>query len=106
MFGTYLHSLTAHAPQQYEVVCQRSINTENQETLFGQTWAIAMATTNRKPQHIIPHVLLRLQAKQELNQLYQSVEKANSQVRSAAKDLPQVCETYVSKNFLRHRTSS
>ncbi len=58
MFGTYLHSLTAHSPQQYEVVCQKSINTENQERLFGQGRAIALATTNRQSQSIIPNILL------------------------------------------------
>ena len=36
MFGHYLHALTAHSPEQYELVCQRSINTENQKRLFGQ----------------------------------------------------------------------
>lgn len=35
MFGHYLHALTAHSPEQYELVCQRSINTENQETLWS-----------------------------------------------------------------------
>ena len=31
LFGTYLHALTSHAPIQYELVCQKSINSENQE---------------------------------------------------------------------------
>jgi len=30
-FGTYLHSLTAHSPIQYELMSQKSVNTEHQE---------------------------------------------------------------------------
>ena len=33
-FGVYLHSLVAHAPMQYEIICLRSVNTENQERIF------------------------------------------------------------------------
>ncbi len=106
MFGIYLHSLTAHSPQQYEVVCQRSVNTENQERLFGQTRSIALATTNRQPQNIIPHVLLRLQAKKEVDQLWQSVRNAESQVRSAAAHVPRFSQTFVSQQFIRRRRSS
>ena len=36
MFGQYLHAITAHSPTQYELSCLRSLNTENQERLFGQ----------------------------------------------------------------------
>jgi hypothetical protein len=47
MYGIYLHALTSHAPQQYEIVCQKSINAENQERLFGQARRAAEATSNR-----------------------------------------------------------
>ena len=36
LFGAYLHSLLAHAPRQYEIICLRSVNTENQERMFQQ----------------------------------------------------------------------
>ena len=35
LFGLYLHSIAVHAPLQYEIVCLKSINTENQERLFS-----------------------------------------------------------------------
>lgn len=100
MFGIYLHSLTAHSPQQYKVVCQKSVNSENQERLFGQKRSIALATTNRQPQNIIPHILLQLQAKKEVDQLRHSVHKAESQVRSAAAHIPKFKHTFVSKQFI------
>ena len=36
-YGLYLHSISKHAPEQYEIVCLKSINTENQERMFGQS---------------------------------------------------------------------
>ncbi len=41
LFGLYLHSIVVHAPLQYEIVCLKSINTENQERLFQQAKSIA-----------------------------------------------------------------
>ena len=46
MFGNYLHALTSHAPQQYEVLCLKSVNTENHERFFGQARRLATLTSN------------------------------------------------------------
>ena len=35
-FGLYLHALSCHACKQYEIMCLRSCNAENEERLFGQ----------------------------------------------------------------------
>ena len=51
MFGHYLHALTAHSPTQYELACLRSLNTENQERIFGQA-RIAETCTNHHPENI------------------------------------------------------
>ena len=59
-FGLYLHSLVVHAPRQYEIVCLKSVNTENQERIFQQAKQIALKCTNRKPENVIPSVLIRL----------------------------------------------
>ena len=87
MYGTYLHALTSHAPQQYEIVCQKSINAENQERLFGQARRAAEATSNRHPENIIFTSLLRLQAKKEVGHILHSVNEADSQVSRAAANL-------------------
>ena len=84
MFGHYLHALTAHSPIQYELCCQRSLNTENQERLFGQARLIAESCTNHHAENI-PQVMLRLQAKQQLSTTLMSVEKSDSQVSHIAK---------------------
>ena len=64
MFRHYLHALTAHSPTQYELACLCSLNTENQERLFGQARGIADACTNHHAENIIPQIMIRLQAKQ------------------------------------------
>ena len=49
-FGAYFHALTSHAAQQYEVVCLKSENTENEEKIFEMPKRIASTTSNRKPE--------------------------------------------------------
>ena len=106
MFGHYLHALTAHSPTQYELCCLRSLNTENQERLFGQARRIAETCTNHHAQNVIPQVMLRLQAKQEQRQALASVENSDSQVGQIAKHLPQFPGTTIKFSFLRSRESS
>ena len=65
MFGSYLHDFSSHAAQQYEIVCLRSVNAECQERLFGQVKRTTLNATNRRPQQVIPEVLLRLQMRQK-----------------------------------------
>ena len=105
-FGTYLHALTTHAPLQYEVVCQKSINAENQERLFGQGRRAAEMASNRHPDNVMSTVLLRLQAKKELGKIVHSVSAADSQVSKAASSLPVFNQTTVTKNFTdKHKHS-
>ena len=67
LFGTamatqYCHALLLHGPQQHEVVCSCSVNTENEERLFKST-ANAAKCTDRKPQSMLPTVLKRPKVK-------------------------------------------
>lgn len=106
MFGSYLHALTVHAPIQYEAICQKSINAENQERLFGQARKAAEAASNRHKGNVVSTIMLRLQAKKEVGHILQSVELANSQVSRAASNLPTAGNTEFNKNFLKKRTNS
>ena len=56
LFGLYLHHLCAHAPQQYEIVPLRSINTEHEEHLFGQA---KLNASNRQPENAIFNIFVR-----------------------------------------------
>ena len=106
MFGHYLHAITAHSPAQYEITCLRSLNTENQERLFGQARSIAEACTNHHPDNVIPQIMLRLQVKQEQHQALLSVQKGDSQVSHIAKELPHLPGTTVKMSFIKQREDS
>ena len=106
MFGHYLHALTVHLPTQMEIACLRSLNTENQERIFGLARRIAEACTNHHPDEIIPHVMIRLQAQQEQRSVIPKVMKGDSQVSHVAKDLPPFSPTLVKSSFIRRREDS
>lgn len=106
MFGLYLHALSAHSPTQYELACLRSLNTENQERLFGQGRRIAETCTNHHPENVIPQIMLRLQAKQEQAALLLSIEKADTQVSTIAQHLPPLPGMRLKKPFIEKRTDS
>ena len=106
MFGSYLHDLSSHAAQQYEIVCLRSVNAECQERLFGQVKRTTLNATNRRPQQVIPEVLLRLQMRQKQGSLLHSVTAKDSKVTKAAKHLAKYPGTSIHKDFLSHRSSS
>ena len=98
-FGTYLHHLCAHAPQQYEVVPLRSINTEHEERLFGQAKQIALNASNRQPENAIFNIFVRLSASKVLGELKVSTKKHDTQVSRAASHLPPFEGTTISKQF-------
>ena len=105
-FGQYLHDLVVHAPPQYEVVCLRSINAESQERLFSQAKHISLRATSRKPENVLPAILLSLQARQKSNETQQSVQKQETIVSSVAKSLPPYQGTTITKSFIQARTHS
>ena len=74
-FGTYLHALMAHAPQQLEIISLRPVNTENQERIFEQARRSATAASNR---HLSNVLVLRLQAKAVFKDIADAIQTANS----------------------------
>ena len=107
LFGLYLHSIVVHAPLQYEIVCLKSVNTENQERLFQQAKSIASKCSNRKPDNVISAVILRLQARAISGKLSNIYEKVESRVGSvASKSATSYFGTTVSKTFIKERPQS
>ena len=110
LFGTamatqYFHALLLHGPQQHEVVCSRSVNTENEERLFKSA-ANAAKCTERKPQNMLPTVLKRLKVKRasKMGPIH-SIRDQNSRIGSRAADLPNYrawCTTSESGNVHFH----
>ena len=87
LYGIYLHALTVHAPAQFQLMSLKSCNAEHEERLFGQAKDIATATSNRKPENIVPNILLRLQAKQKRKDMYTSFTQRTVKFRRRLKGL-------------------
>ena len=87
LFGSYLHAITVRAPLQLQTMSLKSCNSEHEERLFGQAKNIATATSNRKPENIIPNILLRLQAKQKQKELYSSLYLAYGKISKQAEEV-------------------
>ena len=74
-FGIYLHDLVVHAPPIYQEVCLRSTNAESQERRFSQAKHIGLKSTNRKPENVLPTILMCMQARQSVGDCQQSIYK-------------------------------
>ena len=106
MFGTYLHHLSSHAPTQYEIIALSSVNTEAEERLFGQAKQMATQASNRHHENALFNVLIRLQAKQLLDETTTVVQKQEGRVSQIASHLPKYPGTRLSKTFIQHHLSS
>ena len=107
-FGTYLHALVVHAPQQLEIVSLRSVNTENHEheRLFEQAQRSATAASNRHPQNVLYTAVMRLTAKAAFKPTTDSQLQADSIVARACTDLPNYSGTFISEEFIQRRERS
>lgn len=81
-------------PVQFEIMSLRSCNAEHGKRLFRQAKDIASNTSNRKPESVIPNILLRLQAKQKQTNLYSSMQASSSRISKEAEGDAQ----YTNKN--------
>ena len=106
LFGIYLHDLVAHAPCIYQEVCLRSTNAESQERLFSQAKHIGLRATNRKPENILPTILLCMQAKQNRGDCLKSICQQDSMVSKAATHVEKYTGTRISNAFITNRLSS
>lgn len=106
LFGSYLHALVVHAPQQLEIISLRSVNAENQERIFEQARRSATLTSNRHPSNVISTTVLRLHAKAAFKDIADATQTANSIVARAARELHRYKGTTISREFLTSRSKS
>lgn len=106
LFRIYLHDLPVHAAPQYQIVCLRSTNSESQERLFSQAKQTSLRATNRKPENVLPTVLLSLQAKKEVGRGATNMKAQDSMVATVAKNVPAYSGTVVKKTFIKKRLHS
>lgn len=84
----------------------RSTNAESQERLFSQAKHISQRATNRKPENVVPTVLLSLQARQKSGEVQRSLKKQETVVSSISRSLLPFQGTKISKSFLNTRKQS
>ena len=105
-FGIYLHDIVVHASYIFQQVCLRSTNGESQERLFSQAKHIGLKATSRKPENVLPTILLCMQARPNTGNCLQSIHKQDSMVSVAASHVCKYTGTYISYTFLSSRLSS
>ena len=106
LFGSYLHVLVVHAPQQLEIISLLPVNTKNQERLFEQARRSATPASNRHPPNVISSTVLRLQAKATFKTVLDANHVANSIVAKAGKDVPKYQGIHITKEFITGRQRS
>ena len=87
-------------------VCLRSMNAESQERLFSQAKHISLKATSRKPENVLPKILICMQARQMAGDCQQSIHKQESMVSVAASKLDPYGGTYITEVFISGRLSS
>ena len=101
-YGTYFYNITSHAPIQNRLISGRSANTEEQERIFNAITNITCTTSSFRADHIIPNILLRLQAEKGLSahNHASTVEKQHAHVSKLASSLPNFPNTIIPKDML------
>ena len=96
----YLQDLVVHTPSIYSLVCMRSTNAESQERLFSQAKHIGLKATSRKPENILPKILICIQARQNAGDCQRSIYQQDSMVSKAASKLSPMIGTFISDTFI------
>ena len=67
-FGSYYHSVIKHSPEQYRTFSGRLANTEKEEATFNFIKLVTNLTSSQHPSNIIANAIIRMQAKNILNE--------------------------------------
>ena len=66
-FGVYLHAIMKHAGLRYRIVSSRSANTEKEEVMFTSIKTDTKLTSNFHSDQLVSNIIIRLQAREILN---------------------------------------
>ena len=66
-FGSYYHFLVKYSPEQYRILSGGLANTEKVEATFNFIKVVTNLTSNHHPSNIIANAIIRMQAKNILN---------------------------------------
>ena len=85
-FGTYYHSLTRRAAEQYRLFSGRSPNTEKEEATFNKIKVYTDLTSNHHPENLTLNAVILLQVNEEFSQKLISKENNLSHVYHPIKE--------------------
>ena len=74
--GTYYHSLTRHAAEQYRLFSGHSTNTEKEKATFTKIKIYTNLTSNHHPENLILNAVIQWQVNEEFSQ--KSISKGNN----------------------------
>ena len=100
IFGRYFHSITTHSPILFRIVSMRSMNTEDQERMFGQAKAITKATSCNRPNEILTNIIQRVQMESGSHKM-EVTDKGESEVNKLSRTIGPRCNTIYSDSFIK-----
>ena len=89
-----------HAPCTSRIISLSAVNTEEEERQFSTINNICKGTSSRRPGHIIPNSIIRIQAEQTFRQRRSPVATQQSQIGKFATNLPDFPNTYIPHELL------
>ena len=81
-FGVYLHAMMKHAGLRYRIVSGRSASTVKEEVMFTSIKADTKLTSNFHSDQLVSNIIIRLQAREILNNCNASNKYKNSYLRT------------------------
>ena len=81
-FGVYLPAIMKHAGLRYRIVCGIGANTEKEEVMFRSIKTDTKLTSNFHSDQLVSNIIIRLQAREILNNCNASNKYKNSYLRT------------------------
>ena len=81
-FGVYLHAMMKHAGLRYRIVSGRSASTVKEEVMFTSIKPDTKLTSNFRSDQLVSNIIIRLQAREILNNCDASNKYKNSYLRT------------------------
>ena len=87
-FGKYQHNLCVHAPLQYRLVHEETVNCEDEERCFNLIKNITKDTSNYKPGYVIGNLTVR----EEVDSQYQEIYEFDREIDSTLQVIRKICK--------------
>ena len=104
LFGVYFHNLSAHAGMMLRLISGQASNAEQQERIFNHIKRITGSTSNYHPEQIIPNLLVRLQAENEMHLHANDASQQQAEITKLAEVLPPNTNTSIPLRLIKNHS--